>query len=152
MNAIDQASVYLTSAFFVARGFEVSATSGAFDTLDLIATKPGKTIGVECKGRTCPSDFYGDAIIDFNPKYSNAVAAIEAGRVDAVLVANTFADGILTLSILDHGEKTERKLAPATSHFANRQRIPKEFWRMQQERRFPFTSGADGIAFGRASK
>ncbi len=152
MNAIDQASVYLTSAFFVSRGFSVSATAGDFDTLDLIATKPGKTIGVECKGRNCPSDFYGDAIIDFNPKYSNAVAAIEAGRVDAVLVANTFADVILTLSILENGERTEPKLAPATSHFENRQRIPKEFWRMQQERRFPFTSGGDGIAFGRAQK
>lgn len=152
MNAIDQASVYLTSAFFVSRGFSVSATPGDFDTLDLIATKPGKTIGVECKGRNCPSDFYGDAIIDYVPKYTNAKASKDAGKVDAVLVANTFADGILTLSILENGEKTEAKLAPATSHFGNRQRIPKEFWRMQQEKRFPFTSGGDGIAFGRASK
>lgn len=152
MNAIDQASVEITSAFFAGAGWSVSATADPFATFDLLAEDGKRRIGIECKGRNCFSDSFGDAIIDYAPKYSNALAAIEAGTVEAAIVANTFSDSVLTLSNLRRGEKTEAKLAPATSHFANRQRIPKEFWRMAQEKAWTYTSGADGIAFGRAQK
>ncbi len=154
MNAIDRDSILITSAFFVKKDWTVSATECEFDTLDLIAERKrdGKRIGIECKGRNCPHDFYGDAIIDFAPKYTDAVASIEAGAVDAVLVANTFADGILSFSMMQNGAKTQPHLAPHTSHFADRRRIPKEFWRMEQEARYRYTSGADGFDFGRVAQ
>ena len=134
MNTIDKTSVQTASAFFVGRGYAVSATDEEFDNFDLVCSgdKSG-TFAVEVKGRSCAVDRYPDMAVDYT-KYQAALSAIDAGEYSGVLVCSIYTDGYLALGNILSGHDAFAD-GPASTYYARSVgRYQKHFWDVPRQK------------------
>lgn len=126
MNTYDNATVRTASAFFVERGYSVSATPCEYDNFDLICSgdKSGK-FAVEVKGRNCTVNQYPDMRVDYL-KYDAAVSAIKAGEYSGVLVCSIYNDGYLALGNILAGSESYAD-GPRTTCFNDTSRCQKHY-------------------------